>query len=545
MKIQKTVKLNNYIKKNILRCYYFSKLKKKGRKLLMLLKKQSYIQVGLDLKRFKTNTKYLLYKTLNINFHKINKKYSNNDYLNILKNVKIRNDYFFNFNKIKKVLSIFDLFSSNKVLLVNNLVPVYLTKFQYNLYDKHYKISKLFKFFNLRKKNILYLQFNEYVNYNNLYYNNLYINLKNNILYNFFTVILNYYLFFNNIKILNLYNVLNKCNFKVDHYIKFKSNLKIKAMKVLDKYLMKNKMFRAGKFFHFFLEYMKNFTYRIYNNNLLYGKFKYMKLDGYKYNVKLMSFNNVKSTKLKGWFYIYNYVKRYSYLSYNVNKNKTLRYFVKKYHYFYCFIIKFFYKILYNLKFMFIDKFNFKKILFLKIVIFYLYYKKWYKYKKFLKIIRWKIRKRKIKRRLVRRIARFKDLNYVKFLLRIKSRLLHSKFLSRLKLGLFIRKRKKLNFYKYKNCIRVVNLLLKLRKLKSLKNPFNKRKKWKGKKVNFNFNFKFNKAKNFNKINKNKNQKDKKYFKGKLKQLSNKNQKFISKNINKNIRIPWTNVKRV
>jgi hypothetical protein len=71
-------------------------------------------------------------------------------------------------------------------------------------------------------------------------------------------------------------------------------------MKVLDKYLIRNKMFRAGKFFHFFLEYMKNFTYRIYNNNLLHGKFKYMKLDGYKYNVKLMSFNNVKSTKLKG-----------------------------------------------------------------------------------------------------------------------------------------------------------------------------------------------------------------------------------------------------
>jgi hypothetical protein len=267
-----------------------------------------------------------------------------------------------------------------------------------------------------------------------------------------------------------------------------------------------------------------------------------MKLDGYKYNVKLMSFNNVKSTKLKGWFYIYNYVKRYSYLSYNANKNKTLYYFIKKYHYFYCFIIRFFYKILYNLKFMFIEKFNFKKILFLKIVIFYLFYKKWYKYRKFLKIIRWRIRKRKIKRRIVRRIARFRDLKYVNFLLRIKSRLLHSKFLSRLKLGIFIRKRKKLNFYKYKNSIRVVNLLLKFRKLKSIKNPFNKsfRKKWKSKKVNFNI----NKVKNFKYINKN--QKDKKYFKSKLKQLSNKNQKFISnKNISKNIKIPWVNVKRV
>ena len=116
-------------------------------------------------------------------------------------------------------------------------------------------------------------------------------------------------------------------------------------MKVLDKYLIRNKMFRAGKFFHFYLEYMKNFTYRVYNNNLLHGKFKYTKLDGYKYNVKLMSFNNVKSTKVKGWFYIYNYVKRYSYFGSNTNKNKTLRYFVKKYHYFYCFIISLFYVI--------------------------------------------------------------------------------------------------------------------------------------------------------------------------------------------------------
>jgi hypothetical protein len=93
---------------------------------------------------------------------------------------------------------------------------------------------------------------------------------------------------------------------------------------------------------------------------------------------------------------------------------------------------------------------------------------------KFLRIIRRRIRKRKIKRKIVRRIVRFRHLSYLKFLLRIKSRRLNAKFLSRLKLGRLIRKRQKLNFYKYKNSIRVVNLLLKLRKLKSLKNPFNK-----------------------------------------------------------------------
>src|SRR5437588_616551 len=274
MKIKKNIKLNNFIKKNILRYYYFSKLKKKGRKLLLLLKKERYIQVGLDLKKSKTKIKYISYKTLHKNFININKIYSNNDYLNILKSIKIRVDYFTNFNKVKKVLSVFDLFSPNKVSLINNLVPVYLTKFQYNLYDKHYKIMKLYKFFNLRKKNILYLQYNEYVNYNNLYFFNLYMNLKNKLLYNFFNIIINYYLSFNNIKsnninILNLYKLFkfNKLNIKIDNYIKFKSSLKIKAMKVLDKYLMRNKMFRAGKFFHFFLEYMKNFTYRVYNNN--------------------------------------------------------------------------------------------------------------------------------------------------------------------------------------------------------------------------------------------------------------------------------------
>lgn len=304
MRIKKIVKFNKFFKKKLLRYYFFFKLKKRGKKLLMLLNKQKYIQVGLDLKKLKKQKqKYLLYKTLHINFNKINRKCFKNDYLNVLKSVKIRKDYFFNFNKIKKVLSIFDFFYSNKVLLVNNLVPVFLTKFQYNLYDKIYKMIKFYKFYDLRKKNILYLQSNLYNNYNNLYYNNLYINLKNKLLYKFFNAIINYYLSFDNINIFNLYNIINKLNIlniKADDYIKFKSNLKVKVMKVLDKYLIKNKMFRAGKFFHFFLEYMKNFSHRIYNNNLFYGKFKYMKLNGYKYNIKLMSLNIDKVTDLKG-----------------------------------------------------------------------------------------------------------------------------------------------------------------------------------------------------------------------------------------------------
>jgi len=51
---------------------------------------------------------------------------------------------------------------------------------------------------------------------------------------------------------------------------------------------------------------------------------------------------------------------------------------------------------------------------------------------------------------------------------------LTSKFIARLKLRRIIRKRKRLNFYKYKNNIRVVNWLLKFRRFKNIKNPFKK-----------------------------------------------------------------------
>jgi hypothetical protein len=173
------MRLNNFLKLKILRYYFFSKLKKKGKKLLMLLKKQRSIQVGLYFRKFKIKAKYLLYKTLHINFNKINMKSANSDYFHVLKDIKIRNDYFFNFNKIKKILSVFDLFSSNNILLVNNLVPVFLTKFQYNLYDKNFKFLKLKKYLNLKKQNLLYLQFNDNNNYNYYYFLNLYNNLKN------------------------------------------------------------------------------------------------------------------------------------------------------------------------------------------------------------------------------------------------------------------------------------------------------------------------------------------------------------------------------
>ena len=291
-------------------------------------------------------------------------------------------------------------------------------------------------------------------------------------------VLSRYYLYFNNNDISNIFSIfkiLKNTKFKyvkfgLNNYIQFKNKLNIKHAKLLDKYLIRNKMFRSGKFFYYFLEYMKNFSYSVYRNNLFYSKYKYIKFDGHKQNAKLTSFNVDRFVRLKGWFSIYNYIKKYSYLSYNENKQKVISYFIKKCHFFYYFIIRFFYKIIKNLKFMFIDKFNFKKINFFKIIVFYIFYNKWFKFKPFIRLIR----RKKIKRWKIKRILRTRHLGYIRFLLRIKNRLLTSKFIARLKLNRLIKRRKRLHFFKYKNTIRVVNWLLKLRKLKSIKNPFKK-----------------------------------------------------------------------
>ena|ERR1700712_4448483 len=84
-----------------------------------------------------------------------------------------------------------------------------------------------------------------------------------------------------------------------------------------------------------------------------------------------------------------------------------------------------------------------------------------------------------------------RKIGYIRFLLRIKTRILNSKFLARLKLNAVIRKRKKLHFYKFKNSIRVVNWLLKFRRSKAIRNPFIKSR------------YKMRKRKNFNNISKN------------------------------------------
>lgn len=215
-------------------------------------------------------------------------------------------------------------------------------------------------------------------------------------------VLSNYYLYLNNGNINNIFSVfkiLRSTKFKyvkfgINNYIRFKNELNIKYTKLLDKYLIKNKMFRPGKFFYYFLEYMKNFSYNVYRNNLFYSKYKYIKFDSNKRNVTLISSNVDRFVRLKGWFSIYNYIKKYSYLSYNANKHKVISYFIKKCHFFYYFIIRFFYKIIKNLKFMFIEKFNYKKINFFKIIVFYIFYTKWFKFKPFIRLIR----KKKLKR---------------------------------------------------------------------------------------------------------------------------------------------------
>lgn len=92
--------------------------------------------------------------------------------------------------KKKSVLGAFDLFYCNKLLSVNNFVPILLTKFQYNLYDKNYKILDYFKYINLKNTNLLYLQhYSDFSNFNYLYFLKFYFNLKNMIYFNLYNVI--------------------------------------------------------------------------------------------------------------------------------------------------------------------------------------------------------------------------------------------------------------------------------------------------------------------------------------------------------------------
>ena len=498
MKLKK--KLKSIIAKDqkktpFLRHIFFTSYKRKGRKILMLLKTKRYLQVGLYSKKKRVISKHLLYKTLHLVF---NNTSNINDYLSINKIKKQRDDYCLDLKRKKKVSSVFDLFYENKLLSVKNFEPILLTKFQYNLYDKNYKIVNLFKYINYKNINLLYLQSFAFSNLNNSYFFKFYLNLKNIIYLNIYNAFTKFYLYWNTNHKFSIFKILKNTKFKyvnfgINNYIKFKNPLNVKHTKVLDKYLMKNKMFRPGKFFYNFLEYMKAFSYSVYKKNMLYGKLKYIKFDGNKENTNVIFFNVDKLKRLKGWFSIYNYIKKFTYLSYNFNKHKIISYFLKKYHNFYYLIIRYFFKIINNIKFMFIEKFNFKKIQFFKILILYMFYNKWYKFKSFMRLIR----RKKIKRWKIKRIIRFRKLNYISFLLRIKSRKLNSNFLKRFKLIRLIKKRKRLNFFKFKNNLRAVNWLLKFRKFKSIKNPFHKPfKKYKK-------NFKFKKFNNFNNNKKN------------------------------------------
>jgi hypothetical protein len=206
-------KLSNYIilKNKILRYSYFTKFKKIGAKIFILLNKKKEIKVGLYSKQKKRNTKYLIYKTLYYSYNLCNYNYK--DYFNVIKKDKIRSDYYFNLNKKKKVLSVFDLFCVNKVLSFHNFVPVFSTKLEYNLYDKNYRILQIYKFISYKNINKLYLQYNNYNNYNNNYYYNLYVNYKNKILDKLRNVLFNYNLHCSNFKVLNIFNIINQYNF--------------------------------------------------------------------------------------------------------------------------------------------------------------------------------------------------------------------------------------------------------------------------------------------------------------------------------------------
>jgi hypothetical protein len=518
-KVKKPVILKDEIKNTLLRHVFFTSLTSKGRRQLMLWKTNKYLHVGFSNKIKKVSSKYLLYKSLHLHLDTI-KVLNKTDYLSVLKIRNKRDDFCLNFKQKRSVTGTFDLFYYNHLLKVKTYIPIFFTKFEYNLYDRNYRFLKFLNYLNLKNNNNLFLQSYDFMIFKNHYFFNLYFSIKHTMYIDLKTVLLNYYLYLNtNDKnnIFSIFKILRNTNlkyvkFSINNYIKSKNDLNIKHLKLLDKYLIKNKMFRSGKFFYNFLEYMKSFSYNVYRNNLFYRKYQYIKFDGNKQNVKLISFNVDKLARLKGWFYIYNYIKKYSYLSYNENKNKVISYFIKKYHFFYNFIIKFFYKIIKNLKFMFVEKFNFKKIQIFKIFAFYMFYIKWFKFKPLIR----KIRRKKLKKWKIKRIKKFRFLGYIRFLVRIKARLLEARILKRMKLNSFIRKNKKLRFYKYKNTVRVVNWLIKLRRLKNIKNPFRKPFRKFKRRVNLKFNnnnnkklFNLNKFNNFKQLShKYKNNKD-------------------------------------
>jgi hypothetical protein len=289
-KLKSKIIIKEKIKQTFLRYIYFTSYRRLGRKFLMLLKTNRYLQVGLYNKKNKKKetSKSLLFKTL----HNVlnSKKFNYIDYLSISKYKK------------KSVVSVFDLFYCNKLLSVKKIVPIFLTKYQYNLYDNNHKFLTFLNYINLKKYNYLYLQSYNYIKYNYLYYINIYINIKNIVFYNLYNVLSSYYI---NLNTKNIFNIFKNIKFKylkygIHNYIKFKNPLNYKRIKLLDKYLIKNRMFRAGKFFNKFLEYMKAFSYSIYKNNMFYNKYKYTKFDGNKNNVKLITFNRDKMERFKG-----------------------------------------------------------------------------------------------------------------------------------------------------------------------------------------------------------------------------------------------------
>jgi hypothetical protein len=294
-KKKKVILSKDQIKNTLLRHVFFTSFRSKGRRQFMLLKKKRYLHVGFINKLKKKASKYLLYKSLHLS---LNKVFNYKDYLPVIKII----------NNKKSVLSIFDLFYYNNLLNTKNYVPILLSKFEYNLYDRNHRFLNIFNYFNIKNYNRLYLQSYNYIVYNNFYFLNLYLNIKNNLYIDLKSVISNCYLYLNTKNINNIFSIfkiLRNTKFKyvkfsLNNYIKFKNELNVKNVRLLDKYLIKNKMFRSGKFFYNFLEYMKSFTYSVYRNNLFFRKYKYIKFDGNKHNVKLITFNADRLIRLKG-----------------------------------------------------------------------------------------------------------------------------------------------------------------------------------------------------------------------------------------------------
>lgn len=354
------------------------------------------------------------------------------------------------FSKLKEFKNInnFDYFfkSPSKFISYNELKlsgsknkdSIFLTFFikHINFYLARFNSAWLLNFFlGLKKNYIQSLSFKLLINFNYLSY--YYDFIKSNLIYRFFIIfkeckllkfnfslshmrfaLLNKFnIFLNNYNILNNIFLFSKYN-KYNNFKNYKITLISSIFKKLNrffssfKFLLKKKRWHRHSLKWFFTKLI----YRLKYNNLgLLNPFIFSLLSK-KVKIKNKAsflFSNLKKKKVLKLHFFLNYFYRAfvnQRLNYAAGKSIVLQY----YFYFYNFIIKIFIKLFYSFKFLIFSKNNIviKKIIWFKILLIFLYYKK-------IIINGKKLKKRKAYNKLIKNF-KYKSLRLTNKLLNLK-----------------------------------------------------------------------------------------------------------------------------